>query len=60
MRPRNSYTGSMSTCTYPHTIEDGAEERTTFGLRARDSDGDRLEVETLVKTRQRIPDARPQ
>lgn len=49
MRPRNSYTGSMSTCPYPHTIEDGAGERITFGRWGRDLGGDRLEVENLVK-----------
>ena len=49
MRPRGSYTGGMGNHTYPHTIENGAGERITFVRRVRDSSGDRLEVENLVK-----------
>jgi quercetin dioxygenase-like cupin family protein len=39
----------MNTYTYPHTIENGAGERLTFIRRAQDSEGDRLEVENLVR-----------
>ena len=35
--------------TYPRTIENGAGERLTFLRRVRDSAGDRLEVENVVK-----------
>jgi hypothetical protein len=54
MRPRNFYTGGMSTYTYPHTIENGAGEQITFVRCVRDSAGDRLEVENLAK-----PDSGP-
>src|SRR5665648_1300835 len=40
---------ATSTCTYPHTIDNGAGERLTFLRRVQDSAGDRLEVENLVK-----------
>src|SRR5215207_2530271 len=36
MRPRNSYTGGMSTYTYPHTIENGTGEQITFVRCVRD------------------------
>ena len=39
----------MSTYTYPHTIENGAEKRLTFVRRVQDPAGDRLKVENLVK-----------
>jgi hypothetical protein len=39
----------MSTYTYPHTIENGAGEQITFVRCVRDSAGDRLEAENLVK-----------
>ena len=54
MRPRNSYTGGMSTYTYPHSIENGAEELITCVRRIQDSAGDRLEGENLAK-----PDSGP-
>lgn len=39
----------MSIYTYPHTIENGAGEQLTFIRRVQNSDGDRIEVENLVK-----------
>ena len=42
-------TTAHSTDTYPHTIENGGGERLTFLRRVKDSAGDRLEVESLVK-----------
>ena len=49
MRPGHSYTGGVSTYTYPHTIENGAGERITFVRRIEDPAGARLEGENLVK-----------
>ncbi len=50
VRPENTYNGvAMSTYIYPHNIGNGAGEQLTFVRRVRGPDGDRLEVENLVK-----------